>query len=64
MVYSVPNEKDLQDVITYLKTLPKVPENVPSDCRIASIVPNHAMILPHHANPKPDGTFGKDNYPR
>jgi hypothetical protein len=25
--------------------------NVPSDCRIASIVPNHAMILPNDANP-------------
>jgi hypothetical protein len=34
--------------------------NIPSDCRIASIVLNHAMILPHDANPKPDGIFGKD----
>jgi hypothetical protein len=34
--------------------------NIPSDCRIASIAPNHAMILPHDANPKPDGIFGKD----
>jgi hypothetical protein len=32
--------------------------NIPSDCRIASIVFNHAMILPHDANPKPDGIFG------
>src|SRR5712692_8943743 len=35
--------------------------NIPSDCRIASIGSNHAMILPHDANPKPDGIFGKDN---
>jgi len=33
--------------------------NIPSS-RIASIVLNHAMILPHDANPKPDGIFGKD----
>ncbi len=25
--------------------------NIPSECRIASIGPNHAMILPHDANP-------------
>ena len=34
--------------------------NIPSDCRIASILLNYAMILPHDANPKPDGIFGKD----
>jgi len=34
--------------------------NIPSECRIASIDPDHAMILPHDANPKPDGIFGKD----
>jgi hypothetical protein len=34
--------------------------NITSDCRIASIALNHAMILPHDANPKPDGIFGKD----
>src|SRR5229473_5896699 len=34
--------------------------NIPSECRIASIVPNHAMILSYDANPKPDRIFGKD----
>jgi hypothetical protein len=34
--------------------------NIPSVCRIASIGPNNAMILPHYANPMPDGIFGKD----
>src|SRR5262245_55652105 len=34
--------------------------NIPSECRIASIGRDHAMILPHDANPKPDGIFGKD----
>jgi hypothetical protein len=29
-------------------------------CRTASIGYNHAMILPHNANPTPDGIFGKD----
>jgi hypothetical protein len=24
--------------------------------------PNHAMILPRNANPKPDGIFGKDRF--
>jgi hypothetical protein len=28
---------------------------------IASIDPNHAMIPPHDATPKPDRIFGKDN---
>ena len=36
--------------------------NIPSDNRIASIALNHAMILPHDANPKPDGIFGKDRH--
>jgi len=35
--------------------------NIPSECRIASIGRDHAMILPHDANPKPDGIFGKDS---
>src|SRR5262249_25334326 len=35
--------------------------NIPSECRIASIGRDHAMILPHDANLKPDGIFGKDN---
>jgi hypothetical protein len=35
--------------------------NIPSECRTASIGPNHAMILPSDANPKPDGIFGKDS---
>jgi len=35
--------------------------NIPSEYRTASIDPNHAMILPHDANPEPDGIFGKDN---
>jgi hypothetical protein len=34
--------------------------NIPSECSIEGIGPNHAMILPHGANPKPDGIFGKD----
>jgi hypothetical protein len=34
--------------------------NIPSECRTASIGPNHAMILPHNANPRPDGIFGKN----
>src|SRR5262245_61658239 len=34
--------------------------NIPSECRIDNINPNHAMILLHGANPKPDGIFGKD----
>src|SRR5258707_2123285 len=34
--------------------------NIPSECRTASIDPDHAMILSHDANPKPDGIFGKD----
>jgi hypothetical protein len=34
--------------------------NIPSECRTASIGPNHAMILPRNANPNPDGIFGKD----
>jgi hypothetical protein len=36
--------------------------NIPSECRIASIGRDHAMILPHDANPKPDGIFGKDRW--
>jgi len=36
--------------------------NIPSECRTASIGPNHVMILPHNANPRPDGIFGKDTY--
>jgi hypothetical protein len=35
--------------------------NIPSERRIEDIVLNHAMILPHDANPKPDGIFGKDS---
>jgi ABC-type nitrate/sulfonate/bicarbonate transport system permease component len=34
--------------------------NIPSECRTARIGTNHAMILPHDANPGPDGIFGKD----
>jgi hypothetical protein len=33
--------------------------NIPSERRIDNINRNHAMILPHDANPKPDGIFGK-----
>ena len=33
-----------------------------SECRIDNINPNHAMILPHDANPKPDGIFRKDRF--
>jgi hypothetical protein len=36
--------------------------NVPSDCRIASIDSDHAMILPHDANPKPDGISERTTY--
>ena len=34
--------------------------DTPSKCRIANIDPNHAMILPHDATPKPDRIFGRD----
>ena len=37
--------------------------NIPSECRTASIGPNHAMILPSDANPKPDAIFGKGQPP-
>jgi hypothetical protein len=33
--------------------------NIASECRIANIVRDHAMILPDGATPKPDGIFGK-----
>src|SRR5262249_52800584 len=35
--------------------------NIVSECRSANIVRDHAMILPDHATPKPDGIFGKDS---
>jgi hypothetical protein len=38
--------------------------NIASDCRIANIVRNHAMILADDATPKPDGIFGKDRVSR
>src|SRR5262245_55838103 len=34
--------------------------NIPSECRSANIVRDHAMILPDDATPKPDEIFGKD----
>jgi len=34
--------------------------NIPSERRITGIDPDHAMILPHDANPGPDEIFGKD----
>ena len=34
--------------------------NIASECRIANIVRDHAMILPDDATPKPNGIFGKD----
>jgi len=40
--------------------LNKSATNISSECRIANIDPNDAMILPHDANPRPDGIFGKD----
>jgi hypothetical protein len=43
------------------RDLNKSTTNIPSECRTASIGPNHAMILPSDANPKPDGIFGKDS---
>jgi len=36
--------------------------NIPSECRIASIGTNHAMILPHDPNPRSDGIFRKGTY--
>ena len=33
---------------------------IPSKCRSANIVRDHAMILLDDATPKPDGIFGKD----
>ena len=38
--------------------------NIASECRIANIVRNHAMILADDATPKPDGIFGKDTTAR
>ena len=35
--------------------------NIPSECRIANIVRDHAMILPADATPKPDAIFGRDS---
>src|SRR5262245_27879533 len=32
--------------------------NIASECRIANIVRDHAMILLDQANPKPDGIYG------
>jgi ubiquinone biosynthesis protein len=37
--------------------------NIPSECRSANIVRDHAMILPDDATPKPDGIFGRDSLP-
>jgi hypothetical protein len=34
---------------------------IPSECRIANIVRDPAMILPGDATPKPDEIFGEDN---
>src|SRR5262249_22158967 len=34
--------------------------NIPSECRSANIVRDHAVILSDDAIPKPDETFGKD----
>src|SRR6266540_1981837 len=34
--------------------------NIASECRIANIVRDHAMILVDDATPKPDEIFGKD----
>jgi hypothetical protein len=42
------------------RNLNKSTMNIPSECRIDNINPNHAMILPRNANPKPGGIFGKD----
>jgi|SRR5262249_20339785 len=43
------------------QSCPKSTVNIPSECRTGSINPDHAMILPHDANPKLDEIFGKDN---
>jgi len=42
--------------------LKKSMTNIVSECRSANIVRDHAMILPDHATPKPDGIFGKERY--
>jgi hypothetical protein len=42
--------------------LNKSPMNIPSECRSANIVRDHAMILPDDATPKPDEIFGKDTF--
>jgi hypothetical protein len=44
--------------------LKKSKTNTASECRIANIVRDHAMILPEDATPKPDGIFGKDSRQR
>jgi len=40
--------------------LNKSTPNIPSECRSANIVRDHATILPDDATPKPDEIFGKD----
>jgi hypothetical protein len=40
--------------------LEQIDDEHSSECRTASIGRNHAMILPHDANPKPDGIFDSD----
>ena len=42
------------------RDLKKSMTNIASECRIANIVRDHALILPDDATPKPDGIFGKD----
>jgi len=34
--------------------------NIPSECKSANIVRDHAMTLPDDATPKPDEIFGRD----
>src|SRR5436190_973395 len=43
------------------RDLNKPTMNIPSECGSATIGGDHAMILPHNANPQPDGIFGKEN---
>jgi len=42
------------------RDLNKSTMNIPSECRIASIGPNHATILPSDPNSTPDQISGKD----
>src|SRR5262245_15726858 len=63
MRYSVDDEETGSRLHAAYAALNTSATNIPSICRTAIIVRNDAMILPHNANPMPDGIFGKDSSP-